>query len=159
MTLQDLGAIGEFVGAGLLVVSLVYVGVQVRQNTLSQRAQIRQNWTDIVIGWNQYLIQNPELAKFVREGAVNGLSSVGEKGAFDLSQYYQAAIWTVSAFHRHYRNGLLDDETWYEVDVLVGESWSRDKALKEYWFANQSAWAPSFRSYMSEKLERQITVR
>jgi len=157
MTLQDLGAIGEFVGAGLLFVSLVYVGVQVRQNTLSQRARIRQNWTDIVIGWNQYLIQNPELSKLVREGMVNGLSDVDENAAYDLSQYYQAAIWTVSAFHRHYRNGLLDDETWYEVDALIGESWSRDRALMEYWAKNQSAWAPSFRSYMNERLERHIT--
>jgi hypothetical protein len=157
MTLQDLGSIGEFVGAILLFVSLVYVGVQVRQNTLSQRALIRQNWTDIVIRWNQYIIQNSELSKLVREGMVSGFEEIDEKGAYDLTQYYQAAIWTVSAFHRHYRNGLLDDETWYEVDALIGESWSRDKALKEYWEANKSAWAPSFRSYMEVRLERHIT--
>ena len=33
MTLQDLGGLGEFIGAVAVVVSLIYLAVQVRQNT------------------------------------------------------------------------------------------------------------------------------
>ena len=35
MTLQDLGNIGEFVAAFGVIASLIYVGFQVRQNTIA----------------------------------------------------------------------------------------------------------------------------
>jgi hypothetical protein len=38
MSLQDLGNIGEFVAAVAVVVSLIYLAVQIRQNTRSVRA-------------------------------------------------------------------------------------------------------------------------
>lgn len=41
MDIQDLGAIGEFVGAIFIVVTLVYLIVQLRQNTTSIRSQSR----------------------------------------------------------------------------------------------------------------------
>ena len=40
MTLSELGAIGEFVGSILTIVTLVYLAVQVRQNTRHTRAQM-----------------------------------------------------------------------------------------------------------------------
>ncbi len=39
---EVLGNFGEFFGALLLVASLVYVGIQVRQNTVATKAQIQQ---------------------------------------------------------------------------------------------------------------------
>jgi hypothetical protein len=42
MSLEDLGNIGEFVAAVAVVVSLVYVAVQIRQNTRSVRASSYQ---------------------------------------------------------------------------------------------------------------------
>jgi len=45
-TAQLLGNFGEFFGALLLVGSLAYVGVQVRQNTAVSRAQIYQARAD-----------------------------------------------------------------------------------------------------------------
>lgn len=41
MDIQDLGAIGEFVGAIFIVVTLIYLVVQIRQNTTSIRSQSR----------------------------------------------------------------------------------------------------------------------
>ena len=38
MTLEDLGNIGEFVAAIAVVISLIYLAVQIRQNTRSVRA-------------------------------------------------------------------------------------------------------------------------
>lgn len=40
MTISELGAIGEFLGSVLTVVTLVYLAIQVRQNTRHTRAQM-----------------------------------------------------------------------------------------------------------------------
>lgn len=41
MSIVELGALGEFVGALGVVASLIYVGVQVRQNTRVVRSEMR----------------------------------------------------------------------------------------------------------------------
>ena len=60
---QMLGNYGEFVGAIGVVVTLAYLAVQIRQNTLSARAQSRQNLLD---GWsasNWTLANDPNLLR------------------------------------------------------------------------------------------------
>ena len=51
MSLEDLGNIGEFVGAIAVVVSLIYLGLQIRQNTAALRTASRQ---DIVSGYRAH---------------------------------------------------------------------------------------------------------
>ena len=49
MTIQDWGAIGEVVGAAAVVASLIYLAVQIRQNTLQLRANSYDLTADHVI--------------------------------------------------------------------------------------------------------------
>jgi hypothetical protein len=46
MTIFELGAIGEFIGAIAVVATLVYLAVQIKQNTQATRAQIHQARSD-----------------------------------------------------------------------------------------------------------------
>ena len=48
MTLADLGNLGEFIGSIGVVISLVYVGLQIRQNTEATRDMSAQNLTAAV---------------------------------------------------------------------------------------------------------------
>ena len=43
MTIQDLGALGELVAAVVMVITLAYLTVQVRQGNAIARAQTRQS--------------------------------------------------------------------------------------------------------------------
>ena len=43
MTLSDLGSIGELIGGVAVVVSLIYVALQIRQNTRAIRASSHQS--------------------------------------------------------------------------------------------------------------------
>jgi hypothetical protein len=69
MTLQDLGSIGEFVGALAVVVSLVYVAYQIRQhsrqleqNSRNLEATMFQASNDAVARWWALLAQDAALA-------------------------------------------------------------------------------------------------
>ena len=66
MTLQDLGNLGEFVSAIAVVVTLVYLALQIRHNTRALghaegRAILEDGNT-----WRAKLIQDPEIAKLYR---------------------------------------------------------------------------------------------
>ena len=42
MSIQDIGSIGELVGALAVIISLIYLATQIRQNTRAVRIQITQ---------------------------------------------------------------------------------------------------------------------
>ena len=44
MTIQDLGAVGEFIGGVAVLVTLIYLAVQIKQNTNVHASLIRQNF-------------------------------------------------------------------------------------------------------------------
>jgi len=97
MTLQDLSSIGEIVGATAVVISLVYLAIQVRQNT----RQIRENseinrlmlQENFVSGQQDALLnlaQDPEFYRVWREGTQNsdGISD-DDRERFGMLLYSQ----------------------------------------------------------------------
>ena len=50
MDIMELGAVGELVGGVAVVASLIYVGLQVRQNTSALRANAAQGFADSING-------------------------------------------------------------------------------------------------------------
>jgi len=46
MTIHDLGAIGELVGGIAVVVTLIYLATQIKQNTKVHASLVRQNFYD-----------------------------------------------------------------------------------------------------------------
>jgi len=46
MTIHDLGAIGDLIGGIAVIVTLVYLAVQIKQNTKIHASLIRQNFYD-----------------------------------------------------------------------------------------------------------------
>ena len=68
MDIMELGAIGEFVSGIAVVVSLVYVGLQVRYNTAAIRASSAQAFADSINGVNFVAAgDQPRVARLVFE--------------------------------------------------------------------------------------------
>ena len=44
MSIMELGALGEFVGSIAVVITLIYLALQLKQNTSSVRANAYQGW-------------------------------------------------------------------------------------------------------------------
>jgi hypothetical protein len=57
MSLEDLGNIGEFVAAVGVIISLIYLAIQIRQNAEALRSAMQQAWAHhghgcgVVDGW------------------------------------------------------------------------------------------------------------
>jgi hypothetical protein len=66
MNWDAIGAIGEVVGAIAFVITLLYLSVQLRQNTSTVRYSIMRGVHDDASSWVYKLIENPELAELYR---------------------------------------------------------------------------------------------
>jgi hypothetical protein len=68
VTLQDLGDLGDFVGGALLVVSLIYLAFQVRQNTVAQRVAAVQQSVRAANDLAEVFAVHPEVLHLVLRG-------------------------------------------------------------------------------------------
>jgi hypothetical protein len=59
MTLSNPGSVGNFLGAFAVLVTLVYIAIQVRQNSAFSRVQTRQTLTYSQINYLNSPVPNP----------------------------------------------------------------------------------------------------
>jgi hypothetical protein len=99
MTLQDLGSIGEIVGALAVLVSLAYLALQIRQNTQALRASIQQENRKSIAEFYRLLV-NPDTARIWRVG----LSEPAKLGEADAVSFHALLSFLFNhfeaAFHR-----------------------------------------------------------
>ena len=127
MTLMELGALGEFVGAIAVVITLVYLSIQIRQNTRamdeSRRLALAQTYqmrADALQGMLVHAADSehigPIITKLTRAGYPEDLGSLEcldelERGRFRQWQIAQQTHWD-NMFYQ-YQQGFLDEE-YYE---------------------------------------------
>ena len=124
MTIEELGALGEFLGSIVVLITLVYLAVQVRQNTRSMNASrklaLAQTYQMRSDALQMMLVQaadsrhiGPIIAKLTGAGypedtrALEQLSKE-ERGRFRLWQIAQQTHWDNMFFQ--YQQGFIDEE-------------------------------------------------
>ncbi len=113
---QLLGNYGEFVGAIAIVITLVYLAIQVRQNTHMMRASIRQARSDNAV--HLYSLAATSVVAELREKESHGeaLTEVEEE---------RMLLWNICIWRQQQttffqaRDGLLDAQTGDEQAIIV----------------------------------------
>jgi hypothetical protein len=145
MNIMELGALGEFLGSIGVIVTLVYLATQIRQNTKVARADMSKDLmlTSRSAIWE--LTANPELAEIHSD--VRGLGELesARRNSFLQSFYRLYEI----AFTLH-REGLVDDGIYQSYVEMIRE-YSRSKYFDAYWEQQGSFFPQDFREYVEEQ--------
>jgi len=108
VTLEDLGNIGEFVAAILVFVSLLYLAIQIRQNTKSVRTSTYQAVLESSHRVNE-LFADPRIERIYRVGRKD-LRQLKEN---ELAQF-KALVSNIIGFHEalflQRQQGAIDDD-------------------------------------------------
>jgi hypothetical protein len=129
---ETLGNLGDFVGGIAVVVTLVYLAVQVRQNTRSLDATSRQQVVDSYRTVNRLLI-DPATARKFSTGLVSFPDLPFEERSTFAAVASEIGLFFQCAFALH-DSGQLEDETYHAyldwtAAVLAtpgGQTWWQD---------------------------------
>jgi len=111
MNLDAIGNIGEAVGAVAVVVSLVYLMIQLRQNTRTIRSATYQSIVATAAACNQTLTQNKELARVMRLGG-------RDPSQLDADEQVQFSFLGLQFFdifenlYLQHAHGILEEDYW-----------------------------------------------
>jgi hypothetical protein len=132
MNWEAIAAISEAVGAVTIVVTLIYLAVQVRQNTASVRANAYQTWVSANVGINN-AATNPEFGEVVLKG-------IDDPSTLELGTAVGFGLWNHSAFQMWqaidtlYRMNAIDESLW-RAEMSRASGHLANPGVKQWWDA------------------------
>lgn len=155
LKLSEVASIAEVIGALAIVISLVYVGIQVSDSTLAVRSATANDASAAMSAWYITTGNNPEASRVVLDGITNPEFLSREETAqfiyliHGLFLEYQAAYYVSE-------QGTLDVEMRESlVNTLLGV---RDQpGFLMYWDQRQDLFQPSFRAFVDDLIQNGST--
>lgn len=142
MSLEDWGNIGEVIGAIAVVVSLLYLAWQIRQNTEAVRASAVDSSISHSMGVRQSVSESPELTRIYHEGSQDP-HSLSEQELFRyrlLCHNMLLSHWNIFAQSRF---AGLTTETWSSQRPVVKRMLSSEGG-RWFWENYRAEFEPIF---------------
>ena len=141
--LDRIHKIGELIATVAVVISLVFVGIEVNQNTSIQKQQatrsLSRDWSDATASY-----QDPELAcLYIRLG--NDRANLTAQEASQI----EAVIWRIYKVYEQlqyqYEQGMIDESVWNGFKQLMVTEASYE-TFRVWWGGYQKTFSPRFRN-------------
>ncbi len=145
---QLLGNYGEFAGAIAVVLTLIYLAVQIRQNTNTVAGATEMDLARELTAWHSRISADPDLIELYEKGAINAPMTAAE-----IARYRWVVaelLWLYEGAYRQFRRGLLPESNWeHVVTVILGLL--RGDALSGWWEARVSALSDDYVAYINQR--------
>jgi len=153
MTIDEIGAIGELIGGLGVIVSLVYVGLQIKQSADASKAATAQAFAKQYIDINQ-MIKDPKLGELFTRG-LQGINTLelGERAAF--MAILSSISRTVESFFFQKDNGALDPRL-FEGWFLQYMDLQANPGVAEFWDMRKHQYSAEFVAYLDGRLTNRI---
>lgn len=110
MNWDAIGAIEEIIGALAVVISLVYLATQIRQNNKLAQAHTRHEVTNAAVVGGKLLAESPDIAFYIQK-----INSGEEVEPHELFRTYALAYFSTRSWENiHYQclQGMLTESEW-----------------------------------------------
>ena len=114
MTLGDLASLSEILGAVAVVVTLIYLSYQVRQNTRAVRTDAYQQATQQLWESANVIAQDSELTSIVYKGTV-AFDEVADEERFRFQLVISSFLFGTEFLLRLYESGQIERDDWENV--------------------------------------------
>jgi len=127
--LEAFGSIGDFIGGLGVIASLVYLAVQIRQNTRAVRSSSYHQAAEQTWNYCLALAQDGPLAEIIAKRIAGEVLTPAEEIRADAAD--QALIFGFENMLRLHEEGLLDGDVWHNVmaNSMVGLDTPHVRAL------------------------------
>ncbi len=151
MDIMELGAIGEMVGGAAVLVTLVYLALQVRNGNDIARDGASRHWTDFNFAMAAGVVNDRELAEvWLRGGAdFQSLDPVDQQRMV-FFEWRAIELWH-HTFHQRGR-GILSDDQWAKVEAIFQGPIGKRESIHEAWRTFRSTYDQAFQELMDPYL-------
>jgi hypothetical protein len=146
LSLETLANLGEFVSAFAVVLSLVYLAYQVRQNTLSLRTENYARALDRVAAQQARMSADPAMAALFGRGVLDTSSLTPEQRIQFAWAFYEMFGAFEFMYHQS-RAGALQAEVWERWSATLSW-WISLPGVQAWWRAKPTPFSASFSEFV-----------
>lgn len=140
----------ELVGSGAVLVGLIFVGLELRQNTAAVEAASLQNQTDASTDFLTLVASDAELAR-IWIAASEDPGQLNEIDSFRYLMLARARWLRMQNAYLQWRRGMLTDEDWALYEGLICKPGTTgDVRFETTWNEHQIALLESFVGFVEE---------
>jgi hypothetical protein len=145
-----IGSVGELVGAGAVVVSLLYVGRQVRDSTTATRAEAYQALVAQLISVQAMVAQDERLSGALHRAAFDdaSLTDFSNADSMSLTLLFASQARIYESLFKQVSEGVLDESA---LEMLSGLVILQSRAWAESWKRLRSTLDKDFVAYAETK--------
>jgi len=152
MNLSDLANLGQIIGAIAVVISLIYLALQIRQNTKAVRSSAIENLVHSLAATAQAAVENEHMVPLM-------LKANAEPDSLTEEERVRMHFWFIMTFRRF--EGVYFQRDLGLVDAAVTEGFERShlsilasKSGKVWWANAKEIFNSGFVSYVEELLKK-----
>jgi hypothetical protein len=150
MTLLEWGALGELIGGIAIIVSLIYVGAQIKQNTKATTIATSQDFIHMHSELTSHISDRQEFRDIYWRG-LQGLSNLqdSETAAFIAWMIQTFRAW--EAFWFQWQEGVFDDRLWRGWRAQFCDLFGHVGA-REAWSLRRHQLSDEFQEYVDQQV-------
>ena len=153
MTLESIYFIASIAAALGVIASLVFVGLQMRQNTLAIRLDSASQYQASLGNVELFIAQHPEFATLLVKGRTG--QELTEAEQLRLWVFYGNVMRTWQNVHHQYLAGALDEVLWQGNRARLDRVLKEDIGLVATWRNDESQYSPEFNQIVNDLLAAQ----
>jgi hypothetical protein len=146
MNWDAFGAIGEVVAAVAVVVSLIYVSIQLRAGTKALQTTTRDSVFKSLQEWNLVCMGDPRLGWVFQDGA-RDFEGLGEEDRARFLHVMYSFYKVFENIYLHHLEGVVPLEIW-EPNLRMLTAYATQPGCRTYWENRKAAFDPRFNSVM-----------
>ncbi|MGR8949234.1 MAG: hypothetical protein ACU84Q_14385 [Gammaproteobacteria bacterium] len=153
MNWDAIGAIGSILGAGGVIVSLIYLAVQIRnqnrESQLSAANELAAQWSAAMSD----VATNAELAKILQVG-LERVEDLEPHQYMQFTAHLNRIFRDVESMYAQYRAGRLNEELWQGISTSTIQ-FTKSPGVK-YWWGTRSGWfGEPFSKFIQQHMEHE----
>jgi len=152
MNWEAIGAIGEAVGAIGIIVTLGYLAIQIRQNTIQQRSQVIQVMFESYSQLIMLLVSDAELGRMFLAGTLDQ-SSLTDEELVRFQLFMMAFLRRLENFYIQSSNGGILDEEFASFRETTFDFLARPGS-REFWKMSTGRFNPKFADWVTSALAK-----
>jgi len=152
LDLEALANLGEFVSALAVVVSLIYLAFQVRQNTVSQRTENYARALERIALMQSQLSSDGAFASIIMRGSQDHTRLTTEERA-QFSWTFYEMFGAFEFMFLQAEAGALHEDVWNRWSATLAW-WISFPGVRAWWAARPTPFSPSFTRHIDEHASR-----
>jgi predicted phage tail protein len=150
-TLQDWANLAEIIGNAAIIISLVFVGLQISDNTREMRSAAAHNATVALQAWYVEVGTNEQAAQVFRKG-MSDPTTLSKDEALQFLMNVHSALIAYQSVYFLGTEGTLDASLNQAMFATMGASVTTP-GFKWYWRQRSNAFTPEFQDFVEQIIE------